>query len=50
MLYTFLKMVALKLARKMGETGPRERCAIKFIVFSIKCYHLEHKEIVLWSI
>lgn len=42
MLYTLLKMVALKWARKMGENGTSERCAIKFIVFSIKCYHLEH--------
>lgn len=42
MLYTLLKMIALKLAREMGETGPRERCAIKFIVFSIKFYHLKH--------
>lgn len=42
MLYTLLKMVALMLARKVGETGPRERCAIKFIVFSVKFYLPEH--------
>lgn len=42
MLYTLQKMVALKLARKMAEIGPRERCTIKCTVFSIKFYNLEH--------